>query len=442
MQSTKECKLFAPVAALVVFLAAGPGPLASQDMEARIDAPPIGPGVYHLTLEQAKSLALAHAKALHLARLNVGEKEHATSAARKDFFPKILGNATYFHFNDELGSVLTLRRGRLGILPPGTRTINVAVLNQDTSLATALLAQPITKLIAVNGLVQIARADETIARAQLDQGTREVLSGVAQAYYGLVGARRIEGALRAQADILEQVGGAGADPKVRISLLEVRQGLIEVQGQAQELTDQLNSLLGFAPGVVLELDDPMPPPPPVSSADEAALLALSCNPEVIESEQGLAKAEAALKIARTDLLPDINVLGGYANQTGASYIQQDIGFMGVTASYTFWDWGKRRDLTRQRRAQIGLAYQTVQVTRERVDLAARKAYGVYEQSQKALALAREMVQASQEAESGLTEPDAIAAAKGATAKAELDLMKAEIAYRVAHAQLTAAIGSE
>jgi hypothetical protein len=44
-----------------------------------------------------------------------------------------------------------------------------------------MLAQPIAKLIAVNASVQVAHADEYVALAQLDKGTRDLLSGVAQA---------------------------------------------------------------------------------------------------------------------------------------------------------------------------------------------------------------------------------------------------------------------
>src|SRR5262245_16846946 len=50
-----------------------------------------------LTLEEAQQLALENNKSLVLARLNVEEKQHVADAARKDYFPKLLGNVTYFH---------------------------------------------------------------------------------------------------------------------------------------------------------------------------------------------------------------------------------------------------------------------------------------------------------------------------------------------------------
>src|SRR5262249_13233402 len=120
--------------------------------------------VYHLTLEDAKQRALATSKGLGLAHLGIYEKAEATAAARTDYLPKLLGNVDYFHFNSNLGVVETVRRGRLGILPPGTRTFAVTGVRQDSTITAITLAQPITKLIAVNAAVKIAQADEQIAQ--------------------------------------------------------------------------------------------------------------------------------------------------------------------------------------------------------------------------------------------------------------------------------------
>ena len=121
-----------------------------------------------LTLEQARQQALANSKLLKLAALNVQSKGHATSAARADFFPKIVGNTVYLHFSDALGKVITTQgRPILGIAP---KTIPVNVVNQDSSFTSVLVFQPITDLLKVRDGVRIARADEQIAQAQLEQG--------------------------------------------------------------------------------------------------------------------------------------------------------------------------------------------------------------------------------------------------------------------------------
>jgi outer membrane protein TolC len=228
---------------------------------------------------------------------------------------------------------------------------------------------------------------------------------------------------------------------LRVALVESRQGLAQVRGQIQELSDLLRDLVGLPACTVLEVVDPVPADLPLRCADEAVQRALTNNPQIREAETSIAKAEAALQAAKVDYLPDVNLLGGYLNQSFASYIQPNIGYVGVTASYTFVDWGKRGQVRKQRLALIAVARQNLRVTADKVQQEARKAYGTYVSAREAYQLAGEMVQARKEAEKA-AEGMAALEAKGDTAKAELEVMKAEIAYRVAHAQLAAAIGWE
>ena len=73
-------------------------------------------------------------------------------------------------------------------------------------------------------------------------------------------------------------------------------------------------------------------------------------------------------------LPNIAVVGGYANQTAASYMQQDIGFVGVVGSYTFFEWGKRRNTVRGGENLVALAKLKVQQTQDEVRQKALKPY--------------------------------------------------------------------
>jgi outer membrane protein TolC len=427
-------------ATLALVLASSPRANA-QDALIRGPDPLVPPQpVHHLTLEEAKQRALSTNKGLALGNLGIREKREATAAARTDYLPKLLGSDLYFHFNSNLGRVLTVARGRLGILPPGTPIAATAV-RQDSNLFSLTLAQPITKLIAVNAAVKIARADEEIARSQLAKGTRELLSGVSQAFYGLNGAQRIETALRLQVDYIEPLSRANPSPDVRVALIEARQALNQIHGQAAGIAEQLNSLIGLPAGTILVLEDPMPPAPPVHSAGEAASRALACNPQVQEAMAISRKAAAALQAARSEWLPDVNIFGAYFNQTAIPIISPNFGAFGISATYTFVDWGKRRHVSRQRMFQIAQAQQNTQATIDKVVLEARQAYASFEQADEALALASEMVQAREDAEGAAQVPTAIQAAKAATANAELDQMQADASYRVAHAKLMEVIGA-
>jgi outer membrane protein TolC len=462
------------------------GPQRVQKLAVR-HSPPSGPthevvqapAVMELTLEQAKEQALLHNSQLRLGRLNLQEKQIAIAAARTDYFPKLLGSSAYMHFNDDLGSVVATRERTLGganIGPGGViqvpavtipgRTISAAVVNQDAAFGAILVAQPITKLIGVSVLVDLARADAAIAHAQLDKGTRELLSGVTQAYYGLLAARQIRTALSLQVEALEPLVKAKPLPELRLGLLEVRKGLVDTDKLIAELTQLLNQLLGFPPCTELALSEAPLPAITIACADEAAALALANNPQVREAQQNILKARAALRAAKMEYLPDVNVIGGYFAQSSADYIQEDFTGIGVTASYTFWDWGKRGHVKRQRETQIALAGQNVRVITETVQLEARKAFFAFKEAEEELAIAKEVVQAREEAEKGVNadvktlEPlaamlakDAAAkelagkalgtmalTAKAATAKAQLELMQAEVNYRIAHAKLQAAMG--
>jgi outer membrane protein TolC len=414
----------------------------AQDARIPATVVPSGPPpVYRLSLEDAQQLALVNNTGLLLGRLGVQEKAIAADAAWRDYLPKLLGNFYYLHFSDNLGKVVTVRTGKLGILPPGTRISDASVLNQDSTLTGITLAQPITKLIAVNAAVQLARADTLIAQSQLDKGTRDLLSGVAQAFHGLYGAQRIEAALNLQVQVAERLARVDSNPDIRVALIEAQQALLQVRSQVAELTEQLNNLLGLPFCNRYELVQPLPSAVPVSDAEEAVQLALQCNPQLQEAQANVEKARAALKVARMDCIPDVSIFGSYFNQTAASYIQPNFGAFGVVASYTFLDWGKRRRVKDQRETQIAQAGHNVRATVEKIRLETVQAFVGYQQAQLALGLANDMVRARRDAESRRKDPASLETAKAATAKAELELIQAEITYRVAPARLIGAIGN-
>ena len=148
-------------------------------------------------------------------------------------------------------------------------------------------------------------------------------------------------------------------------------------------------------------------------------------------------------------MPSIGLVGGYVNQTGASYVQQDIGYVGVVGSYTFVDWGKRRNVVRERENLVAMATLKLEQTRDDVRQKAEKAFRELEESQEALKTAEEMVGLRKEAEKkattpeAMTNPAALAALLEATkkrAEAEVDAVKADLAYRQAYVDLMSMVG--
>jgi outer membrane protein TolC len=420
-------------------------------MGLRADPPPAdaAPAAQKLTLDEIKQRVLNNNKLLELAALNVESKGYAARAVAANYFPQIVGQSVFVHFNDDLGSVLATQgrtvagpRGRvLAAFPPSA--INVAVVNQETALNTLMVAQPVTDLLKVRQGVKVAQADQGIARAQMEKATRELLTGAEQLFWGIWAAQTIRDGTRVAVTTAEQAAKTG-HVDAKISLVEAQQALREVETQVAELSEQLNTLIDLPICTPIEVVPEPLPAAPVQCADAAVALALETSPEIHEAQENVRKAQAAVAAAKLDYVPSIAVVGGYTNQTFADYIQPNIGFVGVMGSYTFVDWGKRRNTIREREQLISMATLKIQQTQADVEQKALKAYRDYEQSAGNLKLAGELVQLREEAFKAV--PVAQAADKVKAGKdlltAKVDAVKAELNQRIAYVKLMSLIGKQ
>jgi outer membrane protein len=423
-----------------------PSLLPAQQSRATIGTPVTGQTM-HLTLDEAKQRALNENKLLNLAALNTESKEYAIKAARADYFPKITANELYFHFDENLGTILSVPSktltgplGRPLVSFPGT-TVAASVLNQDTSLMTLGAVQPITDIFKIRQGVKIAQADQQIARAEWQKGVRQILSGVEQLYWGILAARKL------QAGAQESVRGAEELAKsktveARLALVEAQQGLQQVNKQIADLQEQLNGLIELPLCTTLELVEPPMPVLPFQCVDDVIGFALETSPDVAEAHQTLLKGQAAVEAAKLDFAPSIGVVGGYVNQTGASYIQPNIGYVGVAGTWTLFNGGKRYDILRERKTLVAMACLKLQQTEDDVRQKAVKAYRDVADAQDALKLATEMVGLRRQAEKNATTPADLMATSKARSLAEVDAVKADLTYRMAVVQVLSLVGKQ
>jgi outer membrane protein TolC len=399
-----------------------------------------------LTIEDATERALAASKLLNLAAMNARSKAYAIKAARADYFPKVIGGVLYLHFSDPLGNVLTVQ-GRSLTLPSGvpllsfpTRTIDVAIFQQNSSFATVNAIQPITDLLKVRQGVKLAQADQAMAKDDHDKGVRDLVSGVQQLYWGLLAARRIQAGSREAVRGAELLVQQTKAVEARLALLEARQGLQQVDKQVADLQEQLNALLDLPACTQLELVEPPLPVAPTACVDEVIEMALAASPEIRKAKHTLDKAQAALCAGKLDYVPSIAAFGGYLNQTAVASIQQDIGYYGVVGTYTFVDWGKRRNVIHERNTLVSMAGLQLHQTEDEVRQKAEKAFRELAETRAAREMAQEMAALRAEAEKKATAPAALMEAVKARMLADVDFVKADLAYRVAHVQLMSLIG--
>jgi outer membrane protein TolC len=394
------------------------------------------PSTYDLTLADAKARVLENSVIMELASTQIAAKCYTMQAAEKDYLPKLLNAFSYFHFDSDLGRVLTTP----GVFNPAT-TIAVPIINQDAPQFTAMAVQPITPLWKVRQAVNITAADVGAAKAQKREARRQLTKGVEQLYFGMLATQQIKGALEQAVAGARQAAEASNSPDAQISLIQAQQGLLAVNGQLADLSVQMNQLVALPPETTLHLDPPATPTKPYSNLDEAVSAAVASDPKIEEARRQVDKAEAAVHLYEADYMPQVLAYGMYTDQSTSPLIQHDFTALGVSASYTL-EWGKKTDTYRAGVSTLCLARQALRKQIQDTSLAAAKAYNATEQAEQALAYAQKLAVLNQQVPLPQNDMTALKAALQARLESGVAAIKAELDYRNGMVELRSISGQE
>jgi outer membrane protein TolC len=331
-------------------------------------------GIQRITFEQAQAQAQAQAgadKVASLARLGIDAARYHRKAVQADYLPKIGSEFFNLHFNKFMGQKFELLN----------RERTLPLVDKDQTIFVATVTQPVTPLFKVRQAVRIARADEAIAEAKATQMLAQVAANIESIYFRLLVAQR------RQAD-----------------------------ATLTELTQTLNTLIGYPVDTPLELAAPEPAGDTFSLA-EATRQALMNSPEVVEAEQTVVKAKAAVRLSKLEYVPDVAVIGGYSVQTAIPALPKDFSFVGVVASLNIFDFGKRENTINESETRLSMAQANLELVRMKVAANARNAFFQLQRN-------REIRNAALEAANTTKHP-----------RAEADMFQAELDYRSARHQL-------
>jgi outer membrane protein TolC len=388
-----------------------------------------------ITLGEAKALALQNSRVMRLASLQIFEKRHAAMAASKDYFPKLLGTASYFHFDDDLGTVVSTE-GRIF----AARTIAIPVINQDAPLGMLTVAQPVTALYKVRQAVTFANAEVGTAQAQAVFARREISKGVEQAYFALLTLQRSRAAAVEGVQGAEQlVKALGNPPEARIVLVEAQQLVAQSDYQILQLETILNDLFDWPVCTPLVLSDPPPMECPVQCEVDAAAMALQVSPKIREARQLLVKADAGRNLAKSDYVPSVVAMGTYVAQDATDTIQKDFAGAGVLVSHTMFEWGKKNHVLQQRQTGVAMAVANLRKTEDDVRLAAIKAYQDFRLAEQNAAYTTQIAKYYAQVKLP-TEPHLIIELAKDRMRAETKALEAQIALRSKYADLMALLG--
>jgi outer membrane protein TolC len=413
-------------------------------------------GSIRITLEEAQLRAVAsHALVAASAGVDAAHNHH--KALQSDYFPKAGAYLVNLHFNKFMGD--TIQLFRRGIIFP-TVSRNVPFFDKDMTFVGPTVTQPLTPLFKVHQAVRIAKADERIARARANAASVQLIADVERAYFDLLIAQRRQAEAEANVEIAERklpIASAAAAPvggmtEREIALLEAKKALLAASDKVTELNNSLTSLTGLPEEARLEL---IPPPPVVIEADSSSQQpqqpqkpqlpqkprpVIALNPEIVEAEETVVKAKAAHRLAKLEYVPDAVITGGYMFQTGIPILPDDFSWIGVIATWTIFDFGKRERTIKERGAQVSMAKANLEMVRAKVAAGAQKTVMDLDRTRRILELTRQV--ASLRRDATPRDQDPSPEARAALAKAEAEMFQAELDYRAAYAQVNRATGEQ
>ena len=394
-------------------------------------------GVVALTLDQAQQqAAVASNPLVRLGELQVEVAKQHRLGVEAQYFPAISTSFFDLHYNKHPGDVLSAG-------PAGTVSINI--ITKDSNTMNFMAVQPITPLFSIYQLAKIARADENIARAKAGMPLAQTASNVEKTFFELLVAQRELTSSKAHAKTIQakwlrasNSGVTSISTEQETDMITAEKAVIGPASKVKELTASLDEMLGLPEGTKLELTAPAPLVENISLG-EAVEKAVG-NPEVIEAEQTAIKAHAGLVATKLQYVPTVGVIGGYALQDAINRVlPKSFGYIGVSASWTIFDFGKREHGVKEVKAQSEMADMGVQLTKAKVAAAVKSAYFELERSRQLYQLASRMVTATQvvPVSYNLEDPEV----ESARASMEAEMFRTELEYRQAYAKVKALTGS-
>jgi len=360
------------------------------------------------TLDEAWALALQQDHSLAAARNQAEAAGFEAQAARAQRWPTIAVGGSYTQLDDSPAFDFSFTG--LPLTPP-------ELFKDDNFLmGSATLTLPLFTSGRISSSIAAAEAHERGVGAQVTAATSDVKLAVADAYVGVLRARKASGVARSNVQTLEALTRDTTSmferelvPKnellaVQVALADARQNELRAANAAEVAAASYNRRLGAPLDRPVELSESLALPAELSQ-DLPALVeqAQSRRTELVAFD---AQAEAYGQLARTErsrVLPQVALSGGYQYLENQFLDDETVGMAGIGVQWAMFDGGQSRKraaaLDRNRRAteqqradassqielQVRQAYLGIQESRQRVEVSAQAA----EQADENLRIARE-----------------------------------------------------
>jgi outer membrane protein TolC len=415
-----------------------------------------------ITLREALELASQNNHLVRIARSAVDVKQHAKDVSKSGYFPVVHTDSLVRHVTDtELIEIPTGGLGAVGsaLIPP-----RPLIINQGGSTTTTFgtgVTQPLTPLLKVRAANDVASAEVRATAGQARQVENSVALKVHEIYYKILIADTRRSALQAkirasddlQSERVQQVKyGSALDADLiesRAQWLQATQELLSTDLQLSDLHMQFNDVIGLPLATTVTLDPNVSAVVGESCARDACVtLALASHPEIAEARAQVDRAASAIRLAKYEFIPDVDVFARYSHQNNVPFLASNFGSFGVRLSYDLFDGGKKRATVRERDAQLAQAKENLARISDEVELRVQTTYNKLERTRQMIAVSQELLALRSESRrmtlEQVTHGTALRSQSLATVAQELEatavLLQSQLDHVQAAAEMDEAVG--
>jgi len=212
-------------------------------------------------------------------------------------------------------------------------------------------------------------------------------------------------------------------------------------------TPQLS--FGLPLTTALDLDPDTAEVQPACSRETCVKEALVSHPEILEARLEVEKANAAIRLAKTDLyVPDVDAFARYSYQNNVPFLAHNFGSFGIHFSYDLFDSGRKRALLRERDTQLSQAKENLARLTDEVELSVQTAYNKLERTQEMRKVSEELLvlrtESNRVLQQQLMRGEALSSQAELATAQELDartlLLQSQLDYTQANDEIIHAIG--
>ena len=419
------------------------------------------PAPRHLSLDDAVQMALKHNHVVRISQFKVEEKQHTKDLARSAYFPVLRNDSNLAYVTDT--QFIGIPAGSLGIVGGTPIPGSTAILNQGgRALVTSGtgLTQPLSELWKIRPANDVAAADLSATRDQAHQTENAVALKVHQLYYLILVAQahreaaqaKVQASESLEKERVEQVkyGSTLEEEGIesRAQFLEDQQELLTTDLELSDLTMQLDDAIGLPLTTPLTLDANVKPVSATCDREQCLRVALESHPEIAEARAKVEKADAAIRLAKRQYIPDVEAFARYSYQDQVPFVARNFGTFGLHFGYDLFDGGRRNAAIAEHRSQLAEAKENLARISEEVGLRVQTAWNRLERTRQMVEVSQELLTLRVESRRVITEQmekgAALRSQSDAARAHELDaktlLLHAQLDYIQARDEMTEAIG--